>query len=423
MRRGVYHWLHRRLALAGCVLFAGCGSAERPAPALLEQTDPISSLMSYADRERLGALASTRARDVADEGYRVGPDDLLEVRIQDLFGTGPVGVAARRPGLGTAAVPDVSAAPTFQQGLRVTAHGDINVPQLGVVRVAGYTARGIEDRLVRQLIAAGILHRPQVTVTVVEYRSSVVAVVGSVQRPGVYPLTRPGATVADLIWAAGGPTREAGRIVQFAPGGALQASEQAMGSAGARRHRAPALLASAFPPASSGVGGDPSATVSDVPPFPATEAITGTSAPIRIDLEALLQATTQGMPDLNPPVRPGDVINLVPAGTVLVSGWVEKPGPYPITRNLTVVGAVAAAGGHSFPADRQHTTVRRILGRGEERVFVVDLEAISTGREPDMPIIDGDVVTVPADNLSLVPWGIWTLVSTVFRVGWSVAVI
>src|SRR5207247_6591865 len=66
--------------------------------------------------------------------------------------------------------------------------------------------------------AARIVKAPQVNVLVTEYRSRVVAVVGSVERPGVYPLTRPKATLADLIWAAGGPGKDAGREVKFVPG-------------------------------------------------------------------------------------------------------------------------------------------------------------------------------------------------------------
>src|SRR5207247_2062125 len=155
-------------------------------------------------------------------------------------------------------------------------------------------------------------------------------VVGSVEKPGLYPLTRPRATLADLIWAAGGPGKDAGRVIQFVP-----AVDRAHPDGMAR------------------------------------------SEPMRLDLETVLHATGPETKALNPQVRPGDSISLSPAGNVQVDGWVDKPGSYPVTRGLTLTGAVAAAGGHLFPADRRHVTVKRVLGPGEQRYFTVDLAAVS----------------------------------------------
>src|SRR5262249_31933921 len=90
-----------------------------------------------------------------------------------------------------------------------------------------------------------------------------------------------------------------------------------------------------------------------------------------------------------PLARAGDVITLRPAGSVLVDGWVDKPGSYPVTRGLTLSGAVAAAGGHHFAADRQNVSVKRVLAGGQQQSFTVDLDAIASGRAPDVPITDG----------------------------------
>src|SRR5207248_11389842 len=107
-----------------------------------------------------------------------------------------------------------------------------------------------------------------------ECRSRVVAVVGSVERPGRYPLTRPRATLSDLVWAAGGPTKEAGRVVEFVPVGGSTAS-------------GPGQTAPA-------------------------------GAPIRIDLEVLLHATADHAGRLTPPVRPGAVTAGPPPRSVRV---------------------------------------------------------------------------------------------------------
>jgi len=359
---------------------SGCAPRAKPAanPALgRAQGSPavdVGDLMSSQDRARLEALAAARAQESSADGYRIGPDDLLEIRIPDLLdvqGAAPMA----RPAAGALGPTAVAAAPA-SQGMRVNDRGDVTLPLIGTMHAEGLTATELEAEIARRLMKDGILRQPRVSVQIVEYRSRVVAVIGSVERPGLYPLTRPRATLADMIWAAGGPAKEAGRVVEFAP-------------------------------------------VADSAPVSPEEAA-HTSAPVRLDLEALLHAPVDHGRGLNPRVRPGDVITVSPAGSVLVDGWVQKPGSYPVTRGLTLSGALAAAGGDLFPADRRHATVKRVLGPGEERSFTVDLEAVADGRAGDVPITDGDVVRVPASMIRLVPWGVYSLAKGLVYVGGSV---
>src|SRR5439155_208882 len=79
------------------------------------------------------------------------------------------------------------------------------------------TPTELEHDIARRLVAADILRSPHVTVLVAEYRSRVVAVSGSVERPGLYPITKPGTTLTDILWAAGCPNRDAGRVIEFVP--------------------------------------------------------------------------------------------------------------------------------------------------------------------------------------------------------------
>jgi polysaccharide export outer membrane protein len=346
------------------------GSSPRP-------TTGLTDLMSVSDHHRLEVLAAERAGEPADGGYRIGPDDLLEIRIPDLF---DVRDAVQPPPVGGAPIAALAQAPVFQQGTRVNALGDVTVPLLGTVHAGGLAPSALEQEIAGRLTAKGILRHPQVSVLVVEYRSRVVAVVGSVERPGVYPLTRTGATLADLIWAAGGPNKDAGRLISFVP------------ASGA------APISGAAPDLTRLARGEP----------------------IRIDLEILLHANGSDALMLNPQVRPGDLISVSSAGNVHVDGWVEKPGSYPVTRALTLSGAVAAAGGQLFPADCRHVTVKRMLAPGEQRYFVVDLTSVAEGREPDMPIADGDVVRLPASLPRMLPYGVWSLAMAVIHVGASV---
>lgn len=327
----------------------------------------MGDLTSTRDRERVEQIAAARTRVLPDDGYRIGPDDLLDIRIPDLLAAQPGG-ATPRSGPGSTDVPAVAGAPMFQQGVRVTADGYVTLPMLGRVPVQGLTPSDLETDLAARLVEAGILRRPEVSVNVAEYRSHVIAVTGSIERPGLYPLTRPGGTLADVIWAAGGPNREAGRVVEFVP---------------------------------------------------ATDTPGEVASPIRLDLEALLHpGGPGGLPPV--PARPGDALTLVPAGSVLVDGWVDKPGSYPVTRGLTVSGALAAAGGNLFPADRHRATVKRRLASGEDRSFVVDVEAVTNAAAADAPVIDGDVISLPASPVRLVPWGVWNVAREMVHVGGSV---
>jgi len=340
-------------------LSGGCRQAGGLAASELHSAPVAGDVMSARDRTRAEAVAAARVGAGNAEGYLIGPDDLLDIRIPDL-------VLPAAPLVRPVGFAPLAEAPVPEQGFRVNAAGDVTLPLIGAVHAQGLTPTALEEVIAERLAEAHILRSPQVSVRVGEYRSGVVAVIGSVERPGLYPLTRPAATVADLVWTAGGPNKDAGRVVEFVPASEAQAE------------------------------------------------------PIRLDLEVLLHATGVRRGSLNPPVRPGDVVTLSPAGNVLVDGWVEKPGSYPVTRGLTVSGAIAAAGGRLFPADRRHATVKRVLGPGEERSFPIDLEAVTEGRAADVPITDGDVVHLPASTARLVPWGMWSVARELVRVGGNV---
>lgn len=350
---------------------AGCGgprvgsvAPERIASATVAPA--ASDLMTAADVDALTKVAAARAGAPAADGYRIGPDDLLDIRIPDLIdaqASAGVRLSSTSPGAGQV----VAGAPAYQQGMRVSGGGEVTIPTIGTVRAAGLTPTALEAEIGRRLIAAGILRAPKVSVQVAEYRSGVVAVIGNVERPGLYPVTRPRATLSDMLWAAGGPGKDAGRVVEF--------------------------KASAGTPAENVV---------------------------HLDLAALGTPGARGQSSLDPEVRPGDVINVTPAGSVLVEGWVEKPGSYPVTRGLTLGGAIAAAGGQQFSGDRGRTVVRRVTPTGGSRTFEVDLNAIADGRVADVPITDGDVVHVPVSMARVVPWSVWTVAREMIHVGGSV---
>ena len=358
---------HRQLVLASVpLMLLGVLPACRPRatpPPNPSATSGGGQLMSERDEQRLEALAATRAKERDTGGYRIGPDDLLHIRIPDLLTEDdrPAGLA--RVGV-DAVLPPVSGAPTYGEGLRVGAGGDVTLPLIGEVRAQGLTPRELESDIAHRLVAKGILSAPQVSVSLAEARSGVVAVVGSVERPGLYPLTRPDATLSQMIWTAGGPNKDAGRVAEFVP-----------------------------------VGQD--------------------GAPIRVDVDRLLYARAHNARIADPPVRPGDTVSVAPAGNVQVDGWVGKPGSYPVTRGLTLSGAVAAAGGPLFAADQHHVTLKRAR-TGDPESFTVDLDEVAHGSGADLAVADGDVIRLPYSTTRVVPWAVWSTVKEMVRVGGNV---
>jgi protein involved in polysaccharide export with SLBB domain len=110
------------------------------------------------------------------------------------------------------------------------------------------------------------------------------------------------------------------------------------------------------------------------------------------------------------PARPGDMLVVPGAGEVVVEGWVDKPGSYKITPGLTLAGAVGAAGGALFAAKESSITIMR-EGPDGKRVFIdANLASIDTGEAADIPVQEGDVVSVPYSSMKLLPYAALSLI-------------
>jgi polysaccharide biosynthesis/export protein len=132
------------------------------------------------------------APDSAEQAYRVGPGDVLEVEV---YGD-----------------PDLSGLVTIQHG------GEISFPLLGEIRVDGLTVKQVRNTLTG-LLAKDYLVDPQVAVRVKEHRSQWVTLVGEVVRPGKYFL-QGSKTLLDLLTEAGGFTAQAsGEVIVSRPDG------------------------------------------------------------------------------------------------------------------------------------------------------------------------------------------------------------
>jgi len=101
------------------------------------------------------------ARDVFVRAYRVGPGDLLELKVFQVD--------------------------ELSQTVRVSEDGSITLPLLGRIVVEGLTQEGVVQKLTG-LLQAKYVKNPQVTIFIKEYKNQQVAVIGAVEKAGSYEL-------------------------------------------------------------------------------------------------------------------------------------------------------------------------------------------------------------------------------------------
>ena len=85
----------------------------------------------------------------------------------------------------------------------VDVNGNISVPYAGAIRARGRTPVEVQQAIVDALKNRAI--EPQVVVSLIEQRTSLVSVLGEVGRPSRYPASAEGERLLDIIARAGGP--------------------------------------------------------------------------------------------------------------------------------------------------------------------------------------------------------------------------
>ncbi len=79
---------------------------------------------------------------------------------------------------------------------------------------------------------------------------------------------------------------------------------------------------------------------------------------------------------------------------VYVLGQVKNPGNYDYQEGMTVIAAIAEAGGATRLGDLNRTLVTR--GNGDaQRKISIDVNDIQRGDKPDVELVPGDIVFVP----------------------------
>lgn len=79
---------------------------------------------------------------------------------------------------------------------------------------------------------------------------------------------------------------------------------------------------------------------------------------------------------------------------IFIFGEVNEPGSFPYRSNITIIEAMALAGGFTQGADTNKTKLSRVI-RGTEIQVQVPVQEIVEGRSRNIKLLPGDIVYIP----------------------------
>jgi polysaccharide export outer membrane protein len=82
---------------------------------------------------------------------------------------------------------------------------------------------------------------------------------------------------------------------------------------------------------------------------------------------------------------------------ITVDGAVATPGIYPLVGQMTLLRALALAGGFGQIADAQKVKLFRQGDNGQRQVATFDVDRIRAGKDPDPPVLGDDLIVVQKD--------------------------
>ena len=226
--------------------------------------------------------------------------------------------------------------------LRIDAKGDVDVPTLGPVHIAGLTVPAAQQTIAAALVKAELLVSPVVQLNVLQYAAGYVSVLGEVQAPGRFQMIG-SRSLAEVLALAGGETLAAGNEVEIQRGGSADAPE-----------------------------------VQHIRYTP------------RDSLSSLQNIS----------VQPGDNVYVRRAGMVYVMGAVNRPGGYVMVNGglLNVFQALSLAGGTSLDAARNGMYIVRPHDEVFETIKV-PFNRLAKESQAKLELQQNDVLYVPRSGV------------------------
>ncbi|HKP67648.1 MAG TPA: polysaccharide biosynthesis/export family protein [Pyrinomonadaceae bacterium] len=270
---------------------------------------------------------TTVAQVGKEDRYRIGFQDVLEIQVY-------------RHG-------------DLNQRVSVNSNGTISLFRLKDPVVAACKTEAELADTIEQAYQKDYLKNPEVNVVAIEQRSRAFGVMGAVEKPGQYMISRR-VRLLELLAQAGGPNKEAGTRVIVARTGSTS-----------------------------------NCTLNEGP----GEAPLDDKSYAAYSLKDILEGRE------NVVMRPGDIVSVLKADIVYVYGNVNEQGLVEMRGPLTLTQAIASAKGTKPATDKSKVRVLRLVpGKAERDEFIYDLKAIESRKANDPFLEPNDVVALSVDK-------------------------
>jgi len=317
------------------LIFSSCATAPYNYRDIMSDDEGRAAFSDEVNRDLI--LQTRQLIALKSQDYLLGPDDVLDVSIFEWEMTEE----------------------TKTLECRVAESGIVSLPVVGMVTVSGKTVHEAKVLIEERLLKIGVLQNPRVAVSVKEYRSKRIAVIGAVNAPGVYALHENVSTLMEMLTLAGGPSAGAGELVYV-----LRNS------------------------------------TSD-----------NKSLRISVNIQELFD---QGDFELNAVLQGDDIVYVPRAPLIYVYGEVNAPGGFSLSRSMRVLEALALAGGCADKADKRNCFLVRRSAVGGERVVPLDIASIEKAKRADVFLREGDVIRVPVSGSKSAAYELWSIFRGIF---------
>jgi polysaccharide export outer membrane protein len=221
---------------------------------------------------------------------------------------------------------------------QVDAEGNISLPYIGLVHVAGLTLPQVQATVAEKYREGQYILNAQINAQVLLAPGQVIAVTGEVKAPQLIPAPTP-RRLLEVLAGAGGLTPLASHVITV-----IRKS-------------------------------------------------TNEGFQIQLDSNPLDSAK------VNIPIFAGDTVIVPKAGQVYVIGSVKTPNAIPLVSNspLTVMQAIALSGGANFEAALSQVRIIRTEG-AERKEIALDFKRVLDGKQADPILQADDIIYVPANS-------------------------